>query len=139
MAGETRTGLIGEHIAIASVLSQPGIIGASLAQQDGIDMVAWDEVGFIRIQVKAATLRFQDKTGRTLKYGFNNGFGRNKTLPTEKKYDLLCHCAIERRRCIFIPTKTLQVVTSRYRPERFDDPDIEARSWQRAMEIFRGE
>jgi len=52
---------------------------------------------------------------------------------------LLCHCAIERRRCFFLPTRAVQTFTSRYNPEKFDDPDIEIRSWQKAIEIFRGD
>lgn len=137
MSGETRTGLIGEYLACASILQMPGIRGASLSQQDKVDIVAWDDLGFIRVQVKSATLRQSDKRVPSLKYGFNNGCGRAKRLPTTEDYDIICHCAIERRVCIFMAISSVKTVTSRYSPRRFDDVSVEMESWQKALEIMR--
>lgn len=137
MPSETQTGLIGEHLACAAILQMPGIRGASLSQQDKVDIVAWDDIGFIRVQVKSATLRQSDKRVSSWKYGFNNGSGRDKRLPTVADYDIIAHCAIERRLCIFTATSAVRTLTSRYSPRRFDDASVEVDSWVKALEIIR--
>jgi len=138
MAGETRTGLIGEHIACAALLSLPGIEGAALAQQDKIDLVAWDYLGFIRIQVKSAQLR-QESDGRQPTYHFNYGSGLRKKMPQRGEYDILATVAIEKRRVIFTALEDLKVVSKRINPKRFDDPDVEINTWATALAIVRGD
>lgn len=138
MAGETRTGLIGEHIACAALLSMPGVDGAALAQQDKIDLVAWDYLGFIRIQVKSGRLR-READGREPTYHFNYGSGLRKKMPQRGEYDILATVAIEKRRVIFTALEDLKVVSKRIRPKRFDDPDLELDTWARAIAIVRGE
>jgi len=55
----TRTGLIGEYLAAAVILEQGWQV--SMAQQDNVDMVAWKDGIFMRVQVKTSTLRSQEK------------------------------------------------------------------------------
>ena len=136
--GETRTGLIGEYIASAAVLSLPGILGASLAQQDKVDMVAWDDVGFLRVQVKAGRLR-HERDRRLPCYHFNYGTGVRKKKPQRGDYDIVASVAIEKRRVIFTALDALNAVTRRYSTKRFDDPDVEIDSWFEALAIVRGE
>ena len=138
MSGETRTGLIGEHIACAALLSLPGIEGAALAQQDKIDLVAWDYLGFIRIQVKSAQLR-QESDGRQPTYHFNYGSGLRKKMPQRGEYDILATVAIEKRRVIFTALEDLKVVSKRINPKRFDDPDVEINTCATALAIVRGD
>lgn len=138
MAGETRTGLIGEHIACAAVLSLPGVEGAALAQQDKIDLVAWDELGFIRIQVKSGRLR-QDRDMRKPCYHFNYGSGLRKVKPKRGDYDMLASVSIEKRRVIFTAVEAITGVSKRINPKRFDDPELEIDSWFEALAIIRGE
>jgi len=137
VSGETRTGLIGEHVACAALLSMPGVDGAALAQQDKIDLVAWDYLGFIRIQVKSGKLRSEG--GRQPTYHFNCGTGLRKKMPQRGEYDILANVAIEKRRVVFTALEDLKVVSKRINPKVFDDPEIEISSWARAIAIVRGE
>jgi len=137
MPGETRVGLIGEHIACAAILMLPGVKGATLAQQDKVDCVAWDEHGFIRIQVKSGKLRTEK--GRAPTYHINYGSGLKKTMPSRDDYDILATVAIEKRRVLFTAMQDIKVVSKRISPKRFDDPDIEVQSWRRALAVLRGE
>lgn len=134
----TTIGLIGEHITAAALITLGWKV--ALAQQDHLDLVAWHpdiENEFIRIQVKTSFCRAQSKS-RNPCYHFQNGSGRfKKILDHLTKYDILAHCAADRRRCHFQAAHTVFKVTERYRPERFDDPSIEQDSWTKALEHLR--
>jgi len=138
VSGETRTGLIGEHIACAAILLLPGIKGCAMAQQDKVDLCAWDELGFITIQVKSGRLR-QEYDGRQPTYHFNYGSGLKKKKPVRGDYDIMATVAIEKRRVLFTALPELTAVSKRINPRRFDDPDVEINSWQHAIRVMRGE
>lgn len=136
MLPSTTIGLIGEHITVAAIISLGWKV--SLAQQDYLDLVAWNPEGteFFRIQVKTTFLR-KDKDCRNPTYHFQNGSGRTKKVLGPLKYDILTHCAADRRRCHFIASHTLTKISQRYRPERFDDTTLEQDSWDKAIEDVR--
>jgi len=138
VSGETRTGLIGEHIACAAVLSMPGIMGAAMAQQDKIDLLAWDDAGYLRIQVKSRNI-LPEADGRTPCYHFNYGMGLNKKKAARGSYDIIASVAIDRRKVIFTALGCVGTVSKRIRARRFDDPDVEIDSWRHALAVVRGE
>ena len=84
----TTTGLIGEYQAAAIVLSLGWRV--SMCPQDKVDLLAWKDDEFIRIQVKTASLLLQ-KGKRLPCYHFQFGHGRqNKIIGSVKDYDILC-------------------------------------------------
>lgn len=137
VAGETRTGLIGEHVACAAVLGMPGIMGAAMAQQDKIDLLAWDDVGYLRIQVKARNM-LPEADGRTPCYHFNYGMGLTKKKAERGAYDIIASVAIDRRRVIFTALDSVGTVSKRISARSFDEPDVEIDSWQHALAVVRG-
>ena len=129
----TTTGLMGEYITAAIILGLGWRV--SHAQQDAVDLVAWLDGVFIRVQVKSAHLRKQ-KDHRPV-YQFQNGSGRvKKTLPTLDKMDIIAHCAIDARKVHFQAACCVNQYSQRRPPGWFEKPDIEADSWQRAVAII---
>lgn len=131
----TTTGLMGEYITAAAILGLGWRV--SPAQQDSVDLVAWDSTGsvFMRVQVKSGHLRTRET--RRNAYQFQNGSGRlKKHLPTLAHFDILAHCAIEQRKVHFQAACCVNQFSQRRQPSFFEQPDIEADSWQKAVEII---
>jgi len=136
----TTTGLIGEFIAAAAVLSQDGWAYAP-AQQDKIDGVAISKTDnqVYLCQIKTASLR-SDKGSRTPGYHFQLTSGSHKTLPNNTKehcdYDILVLCAAQQRSCLFYHISQIRQFTKRLPVSAFT-PENEAESFVRAVEIAR--
>jgi hypothetical protein len=131
----TTTGLIGEYITAAAILSLGWRV--SPAQQDAVDLVAWDNEGdtFMRVQVKSGNLRTREK--RRNAYQFQNGCGRfKKVLPTLDQFDILAHCAIDQRKVHFQAACCVNQLSQRRQPGWFETPDLEADSWAKAVAII---
>ena len=129
----TTTGLIGEYITAAAILGLGWRV--SHAQQDAVDLVAWMDQTFIRVQVKSSQLRFE-KHHRPC-YQFQNGAGRiKKTLPSLDKFDILAHCAIDARKVHFQAACCVNQYSQRRPPSWFETPDLECDSWERAYQII---
>jgi len=129
----TTTGLTGEYITAAAILELGWRV--SHAQQDAVDLVAWMDQTFIRVQVKSAHLRKQKHHNPC--YQFQNGSGRvKKTLPTLDKMDVIAHCAIDQRKVHFQAACCVNQYSQRRPPGWFETPDLEEESWQRAVEII---
>ena len=95
----TTTGLQGEYIALAAILDLGWKAGH--APMDGIDVVAWHDNDFMRVQVKSARLRKQRDRG-ALTYHHQLGSGRDKKArPDQRVYDILARVAIDQRRVFF--------------------------------------
>jgi len=127
--------MMGEYIAAAAIIELGWRV--SPAQQDSVDLVAWDEDGgtFMRIQVKSSRLRYE-KYHRPC-YQFQNAAGsKKKTLPTLKQFDILAHCAIDHRKVHFQAACCVNQYTQRRPTSWFEQQDIEAESWQRAVQII---
>jgi hypothetical protein len=135
MISETTSGLAAEYIAAASILELGWRV--SLAQQDRVDLVAWKDGQFLRIQVKGSNLRYNK--GHSAGYHFQLGCGsKKKTLPSKDDYDVIALVAIPARRVLFFPVETVQQYTKRATPRRFEYPDIEADSWNKTLEMING-
>jgi len=130
---ETTTGLIGEYIAAAAILAQGWRV--SMAQQDRVDMVAWNGQEFLRIQAKAASL-LGNQDGRSPRHHFNLGHGcKTKHLSTKDDYDVLCLVSPNSRRCLFMPVTSVRQYSLRLPASRFESPDVEAESWDKAVAV----
>jgi len=131
----TTVGLAGEYLTAAALL-QLGY-KVALAQQDKIDLVAFDDFGaFYTIQVKSA--RLSQQTGHSRGYQFQLGSGsKSKRRPDPLDYDILATCAVDQRRVFFQACCAVKQTTQRRSPAFFERPDIEADSWAKAVEIVR--
>jgi len=128
---ETTTGLIGEYIAAAAILAQGWRV--SMAQQDRVDMVAWNGQEFLRIQAKTASL-LGNKDGRSPRHHFQLGHGcKAKHLPTKDDYDVLCLVSPNARRVLFMPVTSIRQYSMRLPASRFTEA-AETDSWDKAVD-----
>lgn len=133
MITETTTGLAAEYIAAAAILELGWRV--SMAQQDRVDLVAWSEDQFLRVQVKGSNIRHNN--GHAAGYHFQLGCGSaKKKLPSRDDYDVMALVAIPARRVLFFPVEAIQQYTKRATPKRFEDPDIETDSWAKTLEVI---
>ena len=134
MISATTTGLIAEYIACASLLSAG--LRVAMAAQDRVDLVAWDDDRFYRVQVKSSTMKFQP--GRQPGYHFGLASGSKKMiLPKVSDYDMVCLVTVDDRRCAFYATEQINQFTKRMPRRRFETPQIEAETLARAIEIIK--
>jgi len=133
VALSTRTGLIGEYMTAAVILEQDGW-QVSMAQQDGVDLVAWKDGQFITVQVKTATLRTQNGS-RNPVYHFQLGSGSAMKIVKKGAYDVLACCAATDRKVWFQAQCCVNQLSMRKSPAFFSRPDLEADSWMRATQI----
>ena len=128
---ETTTGLIGEYIAAAAILAQGWRV--SMAQQDRVDMVAWNGQEFLRVQAKAASL-LGNQDGQSPRHHFNLGHGcKTKHLPTKDDYDVLCLVSPNSRRCLFMPVTSVRQYSLRLPASRFTEA-AEIDSWDKTVD-----
>ena len=131
----TTIGLIGEYIAAAVVLSLGWRV--SPCQQDKVDLLAWKENEYIRIQVKTSK-KYIDEGRRSPRYHFQLGSGcKTKTLPDEKDYDILCCVGYDHRKALFLPVQQVQQKTKSLSPQLFDEPKAELYSFNKALAAVR--
>lgn len=126
---QTTTGSMGEYITAAAIISLGWKV--AIAQQDHLDLVAFNDNRFLRIQVKTATLKY--RTHYTPGYQFNNASGSKKKILTPEKYDILAHCAADHRRCVFYASETIDQLTKRYPGTFFENKSVEQDSWTKAI------
>ena len=128
---ETTTGLIGEYIAAAAILAQGWRV--SMAQQDRVDMVAWNGQEFLRVQAKTASL-LGNQDGRSPRHHFQLGHGcKAKHLPTKDDYDVLCLVSPNARRVLFMPVTSVRQYSMRLPASRFTEA-AEVDSWDKAVD-----
>jgi hypothetical protein len=109
----------------------------SLAQQDKVDLVAWKDDEYIRIQVKTAKMA-TDKGRRNPSYHLQLASGcKSKTIPNERDYDILCCVGLDHRKALFMPIQQVQQKTKRLSPQLFDVPKAELHSFNKALATVR--
>lgn len=140
MVSATSTGLAGEYIAAAMLLSLGYRV--ALASQDRVDLVCWhpDDGQILRVQVKSATLNigYGRTFGRSANYHFQLATGaRKERLPNVKDFDLIVLVGIDHRRCIAFATEQVQQATKRVIAKRFDNPQVEYETMAKAIEIIK--
>jgi len=128
----TTTGLIGEHIALCSILSMGW--KATHCPMDRIDVLAFLDQTFLRIQVKTASL-LGNKDGRSPRHHFQMGHGcKTKHLPKKEDYDVLCLVSPDARRCLFLPVTSVRQYSMRLSATRFTE-DAERDSWAKTLAV----
>ena len=135
-------GLVGECLAMASILQRGW--GCAMAQQDSVDLVAWDkqEGTSYLVQVRSCQESRQHKNRLYFQVGLGgvrnvNGI-KTKRMPTQNDFDILCLVATEQRTCCFIPVIGLNKLKITKQPSFFDNPEIEKKSWEKTIEVLNG-
>ena len=104
-----------------------------MAQQDRVDMVAWNGQEFLRVQAKTASL-LGNQDGRSPRHHFNLGHGcKTKHLPTKDDYDVLCLVSPDARRCLFLPVTSVRQYSMRLPASRFTEA-AETDSWDKTVD-----
>jgi len=140
----TTAGLIGEHIAAAAILQRGW--GCALSQSDGMDLIAWNKQTGQKLLVQVKSCQVS-RTSRGNSAQFQLGLGgvkdkagvKRKRLPTRQDYDLLALVSSEQRACFFMAVDDVKQLKINKPVSFFDNPDIEADSWDKALErIYNG-
>ena len=104
-----------------------------MAQQDRVDMVAWNGQEFLRVQAKTASL-LGDNNGRSPRHHFQLGHGcKAKHLPTKDDYDVLCLVSPNARRVLFMPVTSIRQYSMRLPASRFTEA-AETDSWDKSVD-----
>ena len=127
---EILTGRIGEFIA-AAVIEQMGWQTA-FCQQQGVDLICWDQSTYLRVQVKASTYH-RERYGK-LQWHF--GMGGKKRKPTPDDYDLAALVSVPQRRVWFKPITDVTVLTISRQHTMFDDESLESQTFQQSIEAL---
>lgn len=139
----TTAGLIGEHIASAAILQRGW--GCAMSQSDGMDLIAWNKQTGQKLLVQVKSCQVS-RTSRGNSAQFQLGMGgvkdkggvKRKRLPTKNDYDLLALVSSEHRACLFMAVDDVKQLKIN-KPVSFFNPDMEAESWDRALErIYNG-
>lgn len=135
----TARGLIGEFITCAAIMSLEGEWRVTHCPQDSIDVIAFHDDGlFVRVQVKASSLR-ANSSSRRAGYHFQNGSGSaKKKLPDPTTQDIIAHCFLDARRVVFYAAESVNQYSQRYSQSYPLRPDLEQESWDRAISIIQG-
>ncbi len=133
----TSRGMIGEFITCASIMSLEQNWRVIHCPQDGIDVIAFLNNDFVRVQVKASSLR-ANQSNRRAGYHFQNGSGSaKKKLPDPTTQDIIAHCFLDVRRVVFYAAESVNQYSQRY-PESYPHrPALEQESWDRAIAIIQ--
>jgi len=132
---QTSSGLAGEYITAASIIARNWRV--ALASQDAVDIICWHPTDgrSLRVQVKSCQAsRQMDKGGRRV--SFNLGLGGTKRLPTIADYDILALVSSEQRTVWYLPVTDVNKKKLNKNTSFFDNPHLEADSWQRAVEVI---
>ena len=128
----TTTGLMGEYIALSAILSMGW--KATHCPMDRIDVLAFLDQTFLRIQVKTASL-LGDKNGGSPRHHFQMGHCcKAKHLPTKEDYDVLCLVSPDARRCLFLPVTSVRQYSLRLPASRFTEA-AEIDSWDKTLAV----
>lgn len=133
MLTATATGLLGEHVAAAAILSMANGWGVGMTQQDGVDLLAWRDNLYVRVQVKSAKPYHYNKGN----YHFQLGAGsKKKILPSVKDYDMVALVGVNHRRVRFLATEQIRQYTKRITHRWFENPENEIDSFNHAIAII---
>ena len=120
-------GRTGELIAAAS-LQTLGFHAISVSNKKYDLLVDFDN-RFLRVQVKAC-LAPRNRGA----YEFKTAHGKPKQVYTQSDVDLFALVAIDLRRCVYVATSQIAVVTVRQNRESYLEHEFEGRSLQAALE-----
>lgn len=135
----TTYGLIGEHIAAASILQQGW--RCAFAQMDSVDLFAWlpDSNKRLLIQVKSCQLSRTES-----RLHFQLGVGgvkqvdgkKKKRLPTRADFDIIALVSSEQRACFFMPVTAIKGMKITKAAAFFEQTDLEPDSWTHSVGVI---
>ena len=132
----TTRGMIGEFVTCAAIMSLSQGWKVIHCPQDQIDIIAFLDNDFVRVQVKASSLR-ANQSSRKPGYHFQNGSGSaKKKLPDPSKQDIIAHCFLDARRVVFYAAESVNQYSQRYSQSYPLRPDLEQESWDKAISII---
>ena len=131
MISNTKNGRIAEYIAGASLEEQG--FSTAFCQQDGIDLFAFKDEHFYRVQVKGALLR---KNKGYLHHQFQLGLGGNKRKPTIYDFDLCVLVSLYERRCLYLPVEKITGRTIRKTLRIFKNKNLEEETLKESLTII---
>ena len=131
MISNTKNGRIAEYIAGASLEEQG--FSTSFCQQDGIDIFAFKDQHFYRVQVKGSLLR---KNKGYLHHQFQLGLGNKKRSPDINDFDLCVLVSLYERRCLYLPVEHLTGRTIRKTLRIFQNKNLEEETLKESLKII---
>ena len=131
MISNTKNGRIAEYIAGASLEEQG--FSTAFCQQDGIDILAFKDKDFYRVQVKGSSLR---KKKGYLHHQFNLSISGKKRLPNINDFDFCVVVSLYARRCFYMPVESINNLTLRKTLRFFDNRYIEEESLTKTLDII---
>ena len=128
-------GLVAEYLAAASILQRGW--GVALASQDSVDLVAWNKDTGQRFLIQVKSCQFS--RGNKYRLEFNVSIGGDKRLPRRSDFDIMALVSVEQRQCSFCQSASIKVKRMNRTPAFFENPDLEADSWQKTIEELQNE
>ena len=106
----------------------------SLCQQEGVDLIAFNDNEFIRVQVKGSIIKISLRNNGLQ---FMMGLGSNKRFPNSNDYDIACMVSTYHRKCWFVHVCNIQRKSIRRPKSFYENTELEYESWEKAVDIFR--
>ena len=131
MISNTKNGRIAEYIAGASLEEQG--FSTAFCQQDGIDLFAFKDEHFYRVQVKGSLLR---KQNNYFFHQFQLGLGGNKRTPDVNDFDFCMLVSLYARRCFYMPVENIVTRTTRKTLRVFDNKNLEEETLKETLKII---
>lgn len=127
-------GRLGELLAAISLESLG--VDAVLCDRDGYDIIANDPIGgLLKVEVKSAhSIQSKNETSSYKFYNFMTCTGNKKKAPLDPtSVDVVALVCVPERKTIFKPIKSLRGITTKIRPELFNQEDVEYQSWKKTI------
>jgi len=132
---QIRIGKIGEHLCAAALLRMG--LNADIVNQDGFDILVYIGDRLIKVQVKSTLEpRVINSERDGIYYSFLCTRNSKKKTLTKKDTDIICFVAIDLKLCYFMPIEDLKGMSKRLKPDFFDQPDIEDKSWDECYKRY---
>lgn len=131
-------GRLGELLAAIS-LEALGV-DAVLCDRDGYDIIANDPIaGLLKVEVKSAhSIQSKNINSRYKFYSFMTCTGNKKKTPLDPTLcDVVALVCVPERKTIFRSVKSLRGMTTKIRPELFNQEDVEYQSWKKTIRYLQ--
>lgn len=131
-------GRLGELLAAIS-LEALGV-DAVICDRDGYDIIANDPIaGLLKVEVKSAhSIQSKNENSSYRFYNFMTCSGSKKKTPLDPTYvDVVALVSVPERKTIFRPIKSLRGITTKIRPELFNQEDVEYQSWKKTIRYLQ--
>lgn len=94
------------------------------------DLLAFNSGAFLRVQVKSAHLCPARRST------YNYCIGKRPIVTRSHQIDIYAFVALERRAVCFKPAEMIKAQKHSIKSDFFDDPNLEANSWQQSLDVI---